>query len=108
MGSCDWSFAFEAMRIYHNTEWGIPVHDDRIMFEHLTMEAMQCGLSWSLMIKKREIFRSCFDNFDYDKIATYSEADINRIMNTAGMIHARRKIEAVINNAQCFQRIRQE
>ncbi len=65
MSSCDWGFTFEAMRVYHDTEWGVPVHDDRIMFEHLMMEAMQCGLSWSLMIKKREIFRACFDGFDY-------------------------------------------
>lgn len=108
MSSCDWGFTFEAMRTYHDTEWGVPVHDDRRMFEHLTMEAMQCGLSWSLMIKKRDIFRTCFDDFDYDKIADYTEADIDRIMNTDGMIRSRRKIEAVINNARCFQKIRQE
>ena len=108
MSSCDWGFTFEAMRTYHDTEWGVPVHDDRRMFEHLTMEAMQCGLSWSLMIKKRDIFRACFDDFDYDKIADYTEADIDRIMNTDGMIRSRRKIEAVINNARCFQKIRQE
>ena len=108
MSSCDWGFTFEAMMVYHDTEWGVPVHDDRRMFEHLMMEAMQCGLSWSLMIKKREIFRSCFDGFDYDRIADYTEADIERIMNTEGMIRSRRKIEAVINNAQCFQKVRQE
>ena len=108
MSSCEWGFAFEAMRTYHDTEWGIPVHDDRVMFEHLMMEAMQCGLSWSLMIKKREIFRQCFAGFDYDKIAEFTEADIDRIMNTEGMIRSRRKIEAVINNARCFRRIREE
>ena len=102
MSTCDWGFTFEAMRVYHDTEWGVPVHDDRVMFEHLMMEAMQCGLSWSLMIKKREIFRACFDGFDYDRIASYTEADIERILNTEGMIRSRRKIEAVINNAQCF------
>ena len=75
MSGCDWGFTFEAMRTYHDTEWGVPVHDDRLMFDHLMMETMQCGLSWSLMLKKREIFRSCFDGFDYDKIAAYSEAD---------------------------------
>ena len=108
MSSCEWGFTFEAMRIYHDTEWGVPVHDDRIMFEHLMMEAMQCGLSWSLMIKKREIFRQCFDGFDYDKIAEYTDQDIERIMNTEGMIHSLRKIEAVINNARCFREIRRE
>ncbi len=108
MSSCDWGFTFEAMRTYHDTEWGVPVHDDGLMFEHLMMEAMQCGLSWSLMLKKREIFRACFDGFDYDKIAAYTETDVERIMNTEGMIRSRRKIEAVINNAKCFQKIRQE
>ena len=108
MSSCDWGFTFEAMRAYHDTEWGVPVHDDRAMFEHLMMEAMQCGLSWSLMIKKREIFRACFDGFDYDRIAAYTEADVDRILNAEGMIRSRRKIEAVINNARCFQRIRRE
>ncbi len=108
MSSCDWGFTFEAMRVYHDTEWGVPVHDDRRMFEHLMMEAMQCGLSWSLMIKKREIFRACFDGFDYDRIACYGPEDVERIMNTGGMIRSRRKIEAVITNARCFQHIRRE
>ena len=108
MSSCDWGFSFEAMKTYHDTEWGIPLHDDQKQFEFLMMEAMQCGLSWDLMIRKREIFRRCFDQFDYDKIAAYTETDIDRIMNTEGMIRSRRKIEAVINNARCFQKIRQE
>lgn len=63
------------------------------------MEAMQCGLSWSLMIKKRDIFRKCFDGFDYDRIASYTDADVERIMNMEGMIRSRRKIEAVIKQA---------
>lgn len=108
MGSCDWRLASEAMRIYHDTEWGVPVHDDRQMFEHLMLEALQCGLSWSLMLKKREIFRACFDGFDYDRIAAYTEADVARILDTEGMIRSRRKIEAVIGNARCFQQIRRE
>ncbi len=108
MSSCDWGFSFEAMKTYHDTEWGIPLHDDWKQFEFLMMEAMQCGLSWDLMIKKREIFRSCFDGFDFDRIAAYDEADVDRIMNTGGMIRSRRKIEAIINNAKCFQQIRKE
>ena len=100
MSSCDWGFSFEAMKTYHDTEWGIPLHDDRKQFEFLMMEAMQCGLSWDLMIKKREIFRSCFDGFDFDRIAAYDEADVDHIMNTEGMIRSRRKIEAIINKAQ--------
>ena len=108
MSSCDWDFRFEAMKTYHDTEWGVPIHDDRRMFEHLMMEVMQCGLSWSLMIKKRSIFRACFDGFDYDRVAAYTDADVDRIMNCEGMIRSRRKIEAVISNARCFQKIRQE
>ena len=76
MGYCTWAGVNEANRIYHDTEWGIPVHDDRHMFEHLTLECLQCGLSWDLMLKKREIFRQCFDNFEYDKIAAYDDADV--------------------------------
>ena len=108
MSGCDWAFAFDEMKAYHDTEWGVPVHDDRVMFEHLMMEVMQCGLNWNMMINKREIFRGCFDNFEYDKIAAYDETDIERILNTEGMIRSRRKIEAVINNARCFQKIREE
>ncbi len=107
MSSCDWGFAFEGMRAYHDREWGVPVHDDRVMFEHLMLECMQCGLSWSLMLKKRGIFRACFDDFDYDRIAAYTDADVERILHTEGMIRSRRKVEAVIHNARCFQRVRE-
>ena len=108
MGTCNWGFTSEAMKRYHDTEWGVPVHDDRKQFEFLMMEALQCGLSWDLMIKKREIFRVCFDNFDFDAVAAYQTEDVERIMNTEGMIRSRRKIEAIIHNAVCFQQIRKE
>ena len=75
MGYCIWADMNEANRSYHDTEWGIPVHDDRHMFEHLILECMQCGLSWDLMLKKREIFRSCFAGFDYDRIAAFTDED---------------------------------
>lgn len=70
------------------------------------MEVMQCGLSWELMLRKREVFRKCFDNFDYDKVATFNDEDVERIMNTENMIRSERKIRAIINNARCFQKIR--
>ncbi|MBO7672099.1 DNA-3-methyladenine glycosylase I [bacterium] len=108
MSYCNWDNTSEINKKYHDCEWGIPVKDDRMQFEYLMMEAMQCGLSWNIVINKREIFRNCFDNFEYDLIAKYDENDINRIMNTDGMIKSRRKIEAVINNAKCFQKIRDE
>lgn len=108
MGYCTWAGMNERNRVYHDTEWGVPVHDDRHMFEHLSLECMQCGLSWDLMLKKREIFRACFDNFDFDKIARYTKADVERIVATEGMIRSPRKVEAIINNAQCYQRVREE
>lgn len=108
MGYCGWADTDPLDKVYHDTEWGIPVHDDRHMFEHLTLECMQCGLSWALMLKKREIFRKCFDNFDYDRIADYNEADVERILNTEGMIRSPRKVNAIINNARCYQKVREE
>ena len=82
MGYCAWAGMNELNKAYHDNEWGIPVHDDRKMFEHLILECMQCGLSWDLMLKKRDVFRMCFDDFNFDRIADYDESDIERIMNT--------------------------
>lgn len=108
MEKCAWCKDGGMNEEYHDKEWGIPLHDDRKQFEFLMMEVMQCGLSWSLMLKKRDIFRKCFDDFDYDKIAGYDEAKIQSIMETPGMIRSVRKIQAVISNAAAFQKIRQE
>ena len=108
MNRCPWCLINELKIKYHDEEWGVPVHDDGKQFEFLMMEVMQCGLSWDTVLKKREIFRSCFDRFDLDKVAAYREADVERIMNTPGMIRSRRKIEAVIGNARIVQQIREE
>ena len=108
MSYCDWDQASEECIRYHNEEWGVPLHDERGQFEFLTLEVMQCGLSWELMIRKREIFRKCFENFDFDKIALYGEKEELRIMNTPGMIRSIRKIRAIIQNARCFCEIRRE
>ena len=108
MAYCNWGTNLDILIAYHDTEWGVPLHDDRGQFEFLMMEVMQCGLNWTMMMKKREIFRSCFDNFEYDKIAKYTEEDVERILKVPGMIKSRRKIEAIINNAKCFQKIREE
>ena len=106
MNRCPWCMCNDKMIRYHDEEWGVPLHDDQKQFEFLMMEVMQCGLNWNMMIQKREIFRVCFDNFDFDKVAEYGEEDVERILNTDGMIRSRRKIEAVIHNARCFQKIR--
>ncbi len=108
MAYCNWGTNLDILIAYHDTEWGVPLHDDRGQFEFLMMEVMQCGLNWTMMMKKREIFRSCFDNFEFDKVAEYTEEDVERILEVPGMIKSRRKIEAIINNAKCFQKIRQE
>ena len=108
MGYCEWADINELYKTYHDKEWGVPVHDDRKMFEYLILECMQCGLSWDLMLKKRDVFRKCFDDFDYDKIAEYDDKDVERILNTEDMIRSVRKIEAVINNARCFRNVREE
>lgn len=108
MSYCHWDFASALDRKYHDDEWGVPVHDDKKQFEYLMLEAMQCGLSWELMLRKREIFRQCFADFDYDKIALFDDADVTRILNTPQMLHSEGKIRAVINNARNFQKIRRE
>lgn len=108
MERCAWCLCNEKMIKYHDEEWGVPLRDDRKQFEFLMMEVMQCGLNWNMMIQKREVFRKCFDGFDYQRVADYKESDIQRIMETEGMIKSRRKIEAVIHNAQCFRKVQKE
>ena len=82
MSYCSWGkdSKNKDMIKYHDEEWGIPIYDDKKHFEFLMLEVMQCGLNWNIMIKKREIFNFCFNNFDYNKIAKYNENDINRII----------------------------
>lgn len=105
MSRCTWCQSDALSETYHDEEWGIPLHDDRKHFEYLMMEVMQCGLSWNLMLKKRETFRMCFDDFDYDKIAAYDEQKIESIMQTENMIKSERKIRAIINNAIQYRKI---
>ena len=105
---CSWCLGNELLLAYHDQEWGVPVHDDRKHFEYLTLEVMQCGLNWLMMLKKRDTIRECFDGFDYEKIACYSGNDIQRIMNTEGMIRSERKIKAVIHNAMKFRELIQK
>lgn len=105
--TCSWPTT-PLYQAYHDYEWGRPIHDDQRQFEHLCLESLQCGLSWLTILNKREIIRQCFDYFDVDAVAKYMETDIERIMSTDGMLKSRKKIEAIINNAQAFQRIQDE
>ena len=108
MSSCDWSGCHPIVSEYHDKEWGVPLFDDIKLFEFLILECMQCGLSWEPVMKKRQIFRDCFDNYDFVKIASYGQEDIERIMGTDGMLRSLPKIKAVINNANCYVKLREE
>lgn len=105
---CAWCLDGGIVQKYHDEEWGIPFHDDRKHFEYLSLEVMQCGLNWTMMLKKRHIFSACFDQFDFEAIANFGEDKIEQILGREGMIKSRRKIEAIIHNARCFLAIRKE
>ena len=108
MEKCRWCLDGGIVEKYHDNEWGTIIHDDKKHFEYLLMEVMQCGLSWLLMLKKREVFRNCFDNFDFHLVACYDDSKVDLILNTENMIRSRKKIEAVINNAKIFIEITKE
>jgi DNA-3-methyladenine glycosylase I len=93
---------------YHDQEWGVPVHDDRKLFEFLVLDGFQAGLTWWLVLQRREIFRKVFDNFDPAKVAKYTIKDMDRIIKTSGIIKNKAKIAATINNAQQFLKIQKE
>lgn len=90
------------MRHYHDTEWGVPEHDSRALWELLMLEGFQAGLSWSIILRKREAFRNAFKGFDPKKVARFTEADIERLMQDEGIVRARAKIEATINGAKLY------
>jgi len=93
---------------YHDNEWGVPVHDDKVMFEFLVLESAQAGLSWYTILKKREGYRKLFANFDVTKVAKFTSDDVERLMLDASIIRNRLKIEAAINNAKRFIEIQNE
>ena len=102
-----WAATDPLLRDYYDTEWGVPVTDERGVFERLTLEAFQSGLSWVTILRKRPAFRVAFDNFDPDAVAAYSEADSARLMAEPGIVRNRAKIQATINNAQATVRLRE-
>lgn len=105
---CEWALHNELMKKYHDTEWGVPQHDDKVLFEFLILEGMQAGLSWDTILKKRDNFRKAFDNFDYAKIANYSEDKIEILLQNKGIIRNRLKLQSVISNAKAFLSIQNE
>lgn len=94
-----WASRDELLRSYYDTEWGLPVHDEAGVFERLVLEGFQAGLSWRTILAKREAFRQAFDGFVPDRVAVFTSDDVDRLVNTPGIIHNRRKIEAAISNA---------
>jgi len=93
---------------YHDEEWGVPVNDDRTLFEFLILEGFQAGVSWALILRKRENFRRAFDGFDPVKVSKYTEEDVERLMNDPGILRNRLKIRSVISNAQRFLDVQEE
>lgn len=104
---CSWAKS-PLMQSYHDTEWSVPTRDDQKLYEMLLLEAFQAGLSWQVVLSKRENFRRAFDDFDAHKIASYGEDKIDSLLKDAGLIRCRRKIEGAIVNARCFLAIQRE
>lgn len=106
---CPWPVADDPLYLkYHDQEWGVPVHNDRKLFEFLVLEAFQAGLSWRTVLHKRQNFRKAFAVFDYRKVAEFSARDVKRLMQDAGIVRNRAKIEAAVSNAQRFIAVREE
>jgi DNA-3-methyladenine glycosylase I len=105
---CPWASSDPLYILYHDEEWGVPVHDDRKLFEMLTLEGVQAGLSWITILKKRENYRKAFDNFDAKKIARYDDKKVRQLLSNEGIVRNRLKIAAAIKNAQAFLAIQKE
>lgn len=108
MKRCEWPGKNELMIKYHDEEWGVPLHDDKKLFEFLVLDAFQAGLSWSIILNKREGFRKAFSGFDYGKIAKYTDEDFERLVKDVNIIRNKLKIKATITNAQKFLEIQKE
>lgn len=104
---CTWAQK-EEMWSYHDTEWGVPVHNDEKHFEFLVLEGAQAGLSWATVLRRREGYRKAFKNYDAPKVARFSARDVTRLMNDAAIIRNRLKIESTIKNAQAFLKVQEE
>lgn len=104
---CPWPID-DLYRAYHDTEWGVPVHDDRALFEFLILEGAQAGLSWHTILKKREAYRVAFDQFDPQKVARYTDAKMHRLLLNPGIVRNRLKVAAAVRNARAFLKVQEE
>jgi DNA-3-methyladenine glycosylase I len=107
MKRCTWATS-DSLIAYHDTEWGVPVHDDRRLFEFLVLGGAQAGLSWDTILKKRANYRAAFDNFDVAAVARYGKRQVNRLLADAGIVRNRLKIESAVNNAKALLPIQEE
>ena len=105
---CGWCVGDALYEEYHDTEWGVPLYDDNRLFEFLILETFQAGLSWITILRKRENFREAFDNFDYGKIASYSEEKIQELLKNSGIVRNEQKIRASVANAAAYLKIQEE
>jgi DNA-3-methyladenine glycosylase I len=108
MNKCKWALHSANEEHYHDHEWGVPVHDDRLLFEFLVLEGAQAGLSWSTILNKREGYRLAFDNFDVETVARYDENKINQLLANPEIVRSKLKISAAITNAQAFIKVQEE
>lgn len=105
---CPWCLGFPEYVHYHDTEWGVPVWDDRVHFEFLILESAQAGLSWATILKKREGYRNAFADFDYKVVAEFPESYVQELLLDPGIIRNVLKIRAAVNNARCFMKVQEE
>ena len=105
---CGWCLSSDLYKEYHDKEWGVPVYDDQKLFEFLLLETFQAGLSWITILNKRENFRKAFDDFDYKKVAQYSDEKIQELLLDAGIIRNKLKVYSAVTNAQNFIKIQEE
>ena len=105
---CSWSTGDPLYMKYHDEEWGVPVHDDRKLFEMLILEGAQAGLSWITILRKRDNYRKAFDNFDAKKVTRYDEKKVEKLLQNEGIIRNKLKIAAAIQNAKCFLEVQKE
>jgi DNA-3-methyladenine glycosylase I len=108
MTRCAWAAGSDLLTAYHDQEWGVPIHDDRMLFEFLILEGAQAGLSWSTILNKRPAYRAAFDRFDPRKIARYDEAKVAALLENAGIVRNRLKVRAAVRNAQAFLALQKE
>lgn len=108
MNRCEWSLGSQEYIDYHDKEWGVPVHDDKKHFEFLVLEGAQAGLSWATILKRRDGYKKAFADFDVNKISKFEQSDVERLINDAGIIRNKLKINSVITNAKCFIQIQKE